>query len=107
MFTSFMPSRRRSLRITLSNQLSNNEVLLQEALLPRLQVLQLILIQILQLIQRRRQILSQHLLIEALVSQTAGCVAASKVLVRTALLKPCIVSVCPASDLDLALVLYF
>lgn len=75
----------RRFSIPLSNQLPNNEILLQEPLLPRLQILQLILIQILKIIQRTRQILRQHLLVETLECQPARCIAAGEVLVRTAL----------------------
>lgn len=71
--------------ITFSNQLPNNQILLREALLPALKILQLLRIEILQIIQRRLEVLSEHFPIEALKGQTTGSIASGKILVRSAL----------------------
>lgn len=78
-------SRLRSLRVTLSNQLPDNQVLLEEPLLPILQVLQLFLVQVLQVIQRPLEVFGKHIQVKALESQPARCVSSSKVFVWTAL----------------------
>ena len=78
-------SRLRRLRIPLSNQLPYNKVLLQESLLPPLEILQLIGIQVLEVVKRALQILGEHLQVEALVGKTARGIPAGEVLVWTAL----------------------
>ena len=78
-------SRLRRLRIPLSNQLPYNKVLLQESLLPPLEILQLIGIQVLEVVKRALQILGEHLQVEALVGETARGIPAGEVLVWAAL----------------------
>ena len=75
----------RGLRIAFSNQFTHNQVLFQKALLPGLEVFQRIRIKTLEVIQRSLQVLSKHLLIEALAGQSTGCVSTSEVLVGATL----------------------
>jgi hypothetical protein len=70
-----------SLGVTLSHELSDNQIFLGETLLPSLKVLQLLAIEIFEVVERAFQVLGEHFLVEALVSKTARSVAAGKVFV--------------------------
>lgn len=77
--------RRGRLRIPLRNKLTDDEILLQEPFFPRLEVFELLGLEILQVIEGSLQILGEHFAIEALEGQAARGVAAGEVLVRATL----------------------
>lgn len=68
--------------ISSSNQLADDQVLLEEPLLPARHRLELVPGKIGQGIQRPVQILGEHLLVEAALRQTSRRIAASEVFVR-------------------------
>lgn len=65
------------------HELSDNQVLLQEALLPALQGLELLLVQVLECVKRSIEILGEHVLVEAAKGQPSACIASSKVGIGT------------------------
>ena len=73
------------LRVSFGHQLANDQVLLVESLLPALQIVQLVIGQTVQIIQRSLEVLRQHVFVEALAGQAARGIPASKVLVWSAL----------------------
>lgn len=74
-----------SFRFLASNgdEFANDQVFLREALFPSAEGLPLLLVQVLQVVKRAIQVLGQHVLVEAAMSQTATRISASKVRIRT------------------------
>lgn len=73
-----------SFLLTGSNKLPHNQILLVEPLLPPLQCILLLIIEITQRIQRPVQVTRQHILVEAAMSQSSAGISSSEVFVWSA-----------------------